>query len=308
MGEKAPTGRLPRAGELEDTLSDVYSLGVILSTMCIHSNEHLAEPIKDLLQGDESANPSGRRIFSSYYSVKLKELIRRCRSQRAVERPSNYDLYLETKSWTEAFRGHAYWEEQEARGYVVAGIAVYHQKVLWTKDEQTLFDTNSEFREAYQEVNYCPIEEAEDLDVVGSVAERRQYDRLLQTVDESIITAIPSWPDSGPFPFSDSLYPATSDSSLGSDSTILSDALSDWQPEGGAKVIAEPPTRAAAPQQQEEAKKETTIPRKRARGRRFVIPDSSSSEAPSSPSRRTKRIHDAMNLENVLNVKEEKEG
>lgn len=187
-----PGNRLPRGGELQDCYSDIYSLGVFLGQVCHYADKFLAAPIKDLLHGDMSANPSGKRIFSSYYSDRLKELIRRCRSANPLERPSNHDLYLETKSWMEAFRELTYRAEQESPAPVIAGIAVHHNKVLYTKEEQKLFDKNAEFRQAYITVNTNPVFEAEDLDVAGSERVKRKYEKMLQKVDQSILTAIPS--------------------------------------------------------------------------------------------------------------------
>lgn len=187
-----PGNRLPRAGELQDCYSDIYSLGVFLGQVCHYADKFLAAPIKDLLHGDMSANPSGKRIFSSYYSDRLKELIRRCRSANPLERPSNHDLYLETKSWMEAFRELTYRAEQESPAPVIAGIAVHHNKVLYTKEEQKLFDKNAEFRQAYITVNTNPVFEAEDLDVAGSERVKRKFEKMLQKVDQSILTAIPS--------------------------------------------------------------------------------------------------------------------
>lgn len=190
-----PANRLPRRGEFQDCYSDVYSLGVLMGQMCHHADTFLAGPIKDLLHGDVNANPSGKRIFSSYYSVQLKELIRRCRSLNSLERPSNHELYLETKSWMEAFRELSYRTEQDSRYSALAGVAMHHNKVLYTKDEQKRFDEDGGFRYIYTTANTNPVFEAEDLDAAGSERVKRKYEKLLQTMDQSIVTAIPSHVD-----------------------------------------------------------------------------------------------------------------
>lgn len=188
---------MPRPGEFQDSYSDVYSLGVIMASMCKHANSFVAEPIQELLLGEKSANPSGRRLFSSYYSQQLKTLIRRCRSRNAIERPPIYDLYLETKGWMEVFRGHAYREEKEWPSAVAAGVTIYHNKVLYTKDEQALYEENMEFREKYMDANMKPALQAEDMDVYGPERVKRKYLNLLKTVQDSILTDIPEFPDSG---------------------------------------------------------------------------------------------------------------
>lgn len=190
----SPT-RSARGEEFQDCYSDVYALGVLIAQMCKFANTFVARPIQDLLQADKNANPSGRRIFSSYYSVRLKELIRKCRSRIPLERPSSYELYVETKNWMEAFRDHAYREEQESGARVVAGVVIHHNKVLYTKEEVKLFEQNTEFRSAYTAVNVDPVFEAEDLDTRGSERVKRRYKKLLETIDESIITVIPQSPD-----------------------------------------------------------------------------------------------------------------
>ncbi|MCJ1427407.1 hypothetical protein MMC29_005310 [Sticta canariensis] len=194
---RGPSIRLPRPGEFQDSYSDVYSLGVIMAAMCKHVNSFVAEPIQELLLGEKSANPSGRRLFSSYYSQQLKTLIRRCRSRSAVERPPIYDLYLETKAWMEVFRGHAYREEKEWPSAVAAGVTIYHNKVLYTKDEQTLYEESMDFREKYMDANMKPALQAEDMDVYGPERVKRKYLSLLKTVPDSILTDIPEVPDSG---------------------------------------------------------------------------------------------------------------
>lgn len=304
MKNRAPSGRLPRPGELPNSSSDVYSLGVIMAQMCKHANNYLAPPIRDLLQGEKSKNnPSGRRIFSSYYSLRLKELIRKCRSRNPLERPPIYDLYLETKSWMETFRGHAYWEEQESRACVVAGIAIYHNKVLYTKDEQNLFDANMEFRNAYEAANVEPVFEAEDIDVFGSKEVKRKYEKILNTVDDSIITAIPLIPDSG-----------------------LSPTPSDPKPEEYEEHIPEPPPATVADQPQfhpeppkDNIEADVGAPRgveevamvpknpNHAPSKTLSVPKSPSPRGTCSSSCRRKRIRGAMNVEQILNVAAEEE-
>ena len=202
---------MPRPGEFQDSYSDVYSLGVIMASMCKHANSFVAEPIQELLLGEKSANPSGRRLFSSYYSQQLKTLIRRCRSRNATERPPIYDLYLETKGWMEVFRGHAYREEKEWPSAVAAGVTIYHNKVLYTKDEQALYEDNMDFREKYMDANMKPALQAEDMDVFGPTRVKRKFLTLLKTVEDSILTDIPEFPDSGSEPDSE----ATSTGDIG---------------------------------------------------------------------------------------------
>lgn len=187
--------RLPRPGEAVDGYSDVYSLGMIVALMCKHADTFVAEPIRELIDEEKSANPSQRRIFSSYYSQQLKTLIRRCRSHSGLERPPIYEIYRETKGWMEVFREHAYREEREWPSAVVAGVTIYHNKVLYTKDEQKLYDENMEFREKYLNANHQPALQAEDLDVYGPEGEERKFRNLLKTVQDSIMTHIPSTSD-----------------------------------------------------------------------------------------------------------------
>lgn len=213
---KVAEDRLPRPGDFQDSYSDVYSLGLIMVEICKHANTFVAEPIRDLLEGSKrSTNPSGRRIFSTYYSKQLRELIRKCRSRDPLERPPIYDLYRETKSWMEAFREHAYREVEDTPDNVIAGIAIHHSKVLYTSEEQKVFEENMEFREKFESANSDPVFEAEDLDAFGDAGAKRKYEKLLGTIDESIITAIPEMPESG-----DSLVDSSDSLSENSDDLV----------------------------------------------------------------------------------------
>lgn len=187
---KVPPGRSRSLREMEDYYSDVYSLGVSIAHMCRHADKHLAEPIRQVLnEKSETWDPSGQRIFSSYYSPQLKELIRRCRSQEPLERPQLYGLYLETKSGMEASRDRAYQAEQESQASVISNIAIHHDKVLYTRDEQNLYDNNMEFQDAYKEANNRRVLDAEDLEVFGSEDAEKKLEDILDAMDDTIITA-----------------------------------------------------------------------------------------------------------------------
>lgn len=288
-----PANRLPRRGEFQDCYSDVYSLGVLIGQMCHHADSFLAGPIKDLLHGDVNANPSGKRIFSSYYSVQLKELIRRCRSLNPLERPSNHELYLETKSWMEAFRELSYRTEQDSP--YSAGIAIHHNKVLYTKGEQKRFDEDGGFRYTYVNANTNPVFEAEDLDAVGSERVKRKYEKLLQTVDQSIVTAIPSYVDDSDNGSSDSdPYSVTDDADnydgpiLYSPSRPVTDVV--YLTSDGPSHLntdAEMAQEAVGPRRAEEA---VAAPR-----------------PPSTSRTRRQRIRQAMNVARILNTAPKKE-
>lgn len=205
--EDIPSDRSPRPGEFHDSYSDVYSLGIIMADLCRPVHIHLPMPIqKFLLQDDcelgsgmrkvegREVNPSGHRILSSYYSTQLKELIRRCRSENPLERPSVYKLYRETKSAMEAFRDRAYREEKNSPAPIVDGIAISHSKVLYTQAEKELFnsDDHEEFKSAYRVANLTPVWGADGKKVKrGGV--REWTEKMLKDIDPSITSAIPHW-------------------------------------------------------------------------------------------------------------------
>lgn len=170
-----------------------------MAQMCKPAHFWLPSQIKMLLRNDEAADPSGKRIFSSYYSPQLKELIRRCRSINPLERPPIYSLYLETKSGMEAFRDRAYQEEQESQESVEAGIAVHHSKVLYTKDNQDLLDDDPDLKRKYENANRNPVLEADSnmpdgMQGFESEEVDRRYEKIIQSIDESITTPIPQSP------------------------------------------------------------------------------------------------------------------
>lgn len=200
MGRHIISSGLPIPGELQDSYSDVYSLGVVMAQMCKPAHFWLPSRIKRLLRKDEAADPSGKRIFSSYYSPQLKELVRRCRSINPLERPSIYSLYLETKSGMEAFRDRAYQEDQESQESVEAGIAIHHSKVLYTKVEQDFLDDDPDFKRKYENANRNPVLEADRnmadaMQAFESEEVDRNYEKIIQSIDESITTPIPQSPE-----------------------------------------------------------------------------------------------------------------
>lgn len=193
-----PENRLPYPGETQDSYSDVYGLGVVMAQMCKLADRRLAKPLRKLLAFGESANPSGRRVFSSYYSPELKELIRRCRSLNPLERPPIFSLYLETKTGMEVFRDRTYQKLELLEPPLIDGVPIYHDKVLITPEEQALWFANDEFQAAYEDANLDPVDDLEaeaKNDVEGKKEAKQRCAELLREIDDSIITDAPEHPD-----------------------------------------------------------------------------------------------------------------
>lgn len=183
---------MPWPGETQDSYSDVYSLGVVMAQMCKLADRRLGEPLRKLLIHGGTANPSGRRIFSYYYTPELKELIRRCRSLNPLERPPIFSLYLEAKTGMETFRDRTYKDLQESPPPLIADVPIYHDKVLFTTEEKSLWADNDEFQEAYMDANLDPVLEADFPLVTRKRHVKRKCEEMLSAIDDSIVTDQPS--------------------------------------------------------------------------------------------------------------------
>lgn len=206
---------LPRKSQ--DCYSDVYSLGVFMAFICRIADHHLPEPMLKALE-DYDKGWDLKFLYSSYYSPQLMELIRRCRSNKPLERPQIYCLYLETKSGMEAFRDCAYQEEQESP------VPFHHSKVLYTTEEQELFQTDEEYQKAYREANTKPVLEAEDLGVLGHKEAKKTLKKMLATMDDTVV-GVNHWHNSVWF---DSEWYTGIESKIEGSTSDSNDAASSW--------------------------------------------------------------------------------
>lgn len=146
---------------LQGSHSDIYALGMMMTDLCKPADTYINNHKR---YQDASAGPNNARtkMLSAYYSKPLKDLIRRCRAKVGQDRPDAYELYKETKENMEYFRAKAYTAEVESRSHRKRYPGyLYHEKVLFTKADQALFEENSDFRGAFLDVNLGPVREAE---------------------------------------------------------------------------------------------------------------------------------------------------
>lgn len=152
---------------LQGSHSDVYALGMMMTDLCKLADCYINNEKR--MQDSYGANNNRTKMLSAYYSKPLKDLIRRCRAKVAQDRPDAHKLYIDTKKEMEYYRAKVYTAEKESRSdHKPYSEYLFHEKVLFTKADQALFEENSEFRGLFLETNLGPVKEAEGkFDMMG---------------------------------------------------------------------------------------------------------------------------------------------
>ena len=143
--------------KLQGSHSDVFALGMLMADLCKLADRHITHAQRSVYA---NTGLFRSRLVSDYYSQPLKELIRRCRSKLGKDRPDAHALYEATKEKMEQYRAKAYAAEEKSRSDKYPGH-IFHEKVLFTKNDQDLFRENSDFRGYFLEANLVPVRKAE---------------------------------------------------------------------------------------------------------------------------------------------------
>ena len=158
--EQSRRRRMPH--ELHGPHSDIYSLGMtcknLLNLVAFHRPTAASH--------HRSQSGPGQAIstqgLTAFYSRELRDLLDRCTARDPRDRPKTYKLYLEAKAQMELHRDIA---EAEAARTAVDGTRFFHSCVLYTKEDQVRYETDSTFREQYAKANlqflWALIEEQE---------------------------------------------------------------------------------------------------------------------------------------------------
>lgn len=141
--------------------TDIYSLGASLDALLGPTQAHypyetlvaVFEPIQEM-----AAPPTPAHSLNSpyIYSADLVYWMDRCMMADPARRPGIYELFSAVKQNAEKWRTAAEQEERDAktRG---AHAGLFHAKVLWSKEERTLFQTDNTYRAAYRNANLGPL-------------------------------------------------------------------------------------------------------------------------------------------------------